>query len=1371
MKKLLYAFLCIYSLSQLGFSQDIDRNQELSKMVTIPNSPEAQAFAKYGNTSVSMYSGTPNIAIPIYTHKGRELNLPISLSYDATGIKVEQLATQVGLGWNLNVGGRITRSINGLPDDYNTASPAYTTIWDNAEVRQPLLKYSTDSRLFNSRQEVVDYFLFLKDLQKSKKDALPDYFRCNALGLNDTFVFDINTMQPKALHNPRLKINFTKNANNSIIAWTVTNDDGTQFYFNKYETTQATTADLLGAYGVIKDYNSSWLLTKIISKNKKDTYEFTYTTLGFWNQPQPAAIVQSNQANYSHRNDHADTYPASGGTNIQTAYKIKQQFLSTITHNGKKIVSLQLGTRNDIYTSRKVDQIKIYKTDQAGDLPLKIYDFNYSYFKTHANISTTLANNEKIRLKLDEIKLKSASNKVLNKYLFEYDSPNAIADRTSLSQDYLGYYNGKNNPVLYPTITYGLDTYLGGDRSPDFTYAKRGILTKITYPTGGYSLFEYEPHKSVYNATDAANETETEIVYGNLSLSGGTDPYGYYSTPRAQCYGLWCQDQYPNPPKVRSATFTIAQGKEGFFDVRYTRTGSTQTPGHAYIFKASLLGQNGSCPNALPLDHFINLANGSPLKPIGVKGNYTGGFDGEVYLEAGCYQLILIDGSLGANSTLKVSRMEIQASGTQGHGQIARAGIRIHTIKNYTDTNVLSSEKEYRYTTTYNGNDSSARIIFKPVLSYISHQEVVDPYSGFKTKSFLNRVASSSGGDRPHIGYAKVFEIQKDTGNSQANNGYTEYTFNTSNSGSGVYSNGLPPYANHYLINYAHGKEDQSKVYDVTNKLLINHKTDYEDVGFSIGAVNGMYIENDGGFANYFPIITQSTSNPNKYTYTLVKGTLFGVTSSLSLRSPCQDVVAPDVCLNNKYGPLKKRIAYAGARVGYTIKTSKEEHFGNNTIKTITDMVYDPAVDYQLRTSTTTDSKGTVLKNKLYYPKDYNVAGASQLVAANRLTEAVTTETYENEVLRVSQKTAYTTVNTGIIMPSAVITKRTTNPEEDRLHYTYYNNGNLKESYPTNGAHTVYIWGYRNTLPIATIENATYSQVSSAVSNLQSKSNLDNDHCLDSGSCDEKNLRTALNSLRNSLPSAMVTTYTYDTQIGVTSMTDPSGYTSYYYYDEFNRLHYIKNKKGEVLKEYQYNYKKEALVAQTVASATSVMSGQNIQLSTTTTGGSGTTTYQWTISNANINQVVSTTTGILNLSITNNHAPNFTVQCQVTDSQTQEVITTHTHINVTTSAPPLQVGNIGYTANNYQVGSTVTYTINVTGGSGNFKYAWSKTNAQRTYNYTHNNPNFSNNIIQADCNYFTIKCTVKDLTTNIVKIKTVRVYPTGCLQEPKGGNQ
>jgi len=85
-----------------------------------PPSPEAASLGKYGETPISLYTGIPQISIPIYELKRRSISVPISISYHASGVKVGEIASSVGLQWALNAGGIITRSVAGLPDDIPT---------------------------------------------------------------------------------------------------------------------------------------------------------------------------------------------------------------------------------------------------------------------------------------------------------------------------------------------------------------------------------------------------------------------------------------------------------------------------------------------------------------------------------------------------------------------------------------------------------------------------------------------------------------------------------------------------------------------------------------------------------------------------------------------------------------------------------------------------------------------------------------------------------------------------------------------------------------------------------------------------------------------------------------------------------------------------------------------------------------------------------------------------------------------------------------------------------------------------------------------------------------------------------------------------
>lgn len=125
------------------------------------------------------------------------------------------------------------------------------------------------------------------------------------------------------------------------------------------------------------------------------------------------------------------------------------------------------------------------------------------------------------------------------------------------------------------------------------------------------------------------------------------------------------------------------------------------------------------------------------------------------------------------------------------------------------------------------------------------------------------------------------------------------------------------------------------------------------------------------------------------------------------------------------------------------------------------------------------------------------------------------------------------------------------------------NKGNILQYHDKNGVNTSIIYGYNQAQAIAKIENATYSEVSSFVSNLQSISNTGT----------ESSMITALNNLRNSLQNAMVTTYTYLPLVGISSITDPKGNLRTYTYDSFGRLEFVKDAQGNLVSQNQYHYK------------------------------------------------------------------------------------------------------------------------------------------------------------------------------------------------------
>jgi hypothetical protein len=79
-----------------------------------PSQPEVQSFAPVGSSDmVDLFTGDFNYNIPLMDVDG----YPLNLVYNG-GVTMDQEASWVGLGWNLNPG-VINRNLRGLPDDFN----------------------------------------------------------------------------------------------------------------------------------------------------------------------------------------------------------------------------------------------------------------------------------------------------------------------------------------------------------------------------------------------------------------------------------------------------------------------------------------------------------------------------------------------------------------------------------------------------------------------------------------------------------------------------------------------------------------------------------------------------------------------------------------------------------------------------------------------------------------------------------------------------------------------------------------------------------------------------------------------------------------------------------------------------------------------------------------------------------------------------------------------------------------------------------------------------------------------------------------------------------------------------------------------------
>jgi hypothetical protein len=87
------------------------------KLEYAPKTPEVAAMQQFVDVPMSYFTGQPDITVPLVALVSKSLPVNITLAYQGGGIKADQQTGIVGLGWSLQYGGMISRTIRGNPDE------------------------------------------------------------------------------------------------------------------------------------------------------------------------------------------------------------------------------------------------------------------------------------------------------------------------------------------------------------------------------------------------------------------------------------------------------------------------------------------------------------------------------------------------------------------------------------------------------------------------------------------------------------------------------------------------------------------------------------------------------------------------------------------------------------------------------------------------------------------------------------------------------------------------------------------------------------------------------------------------------------------------------------------------------------------------------------------------------------------------------------------------------------------------------------------------------------------------------------------------------------------------------------------------------
>jgi|GEM_PF-844550 len=497
----------LFSLVLSMFFTTYIRAQELRKM--IPPSPVSSEFEKYSSHTVSLVNGLPDINIDLYKISVGGVELPLSLSYHASGIKFNQNTGEVGVGWVLNPGQRISRTIYGLPDD-KYPMPSIEEI--NNKMSFAPTKLDRDRYLSN--------FCVSKDGERFMDgpfdhiDGEYDIFNFSLADQSGYFVIsNRNQKQVTMLDNAdQIKLSYTVKNPIGINTFEITDLKGVKYIFGKDENNNDTLCELTN--GSFEMNATAWPLTRIITPlGQEITFHYRKYTIGQISQP--AHMLSLRYGGYPWKNSIddgpsilPDQMSEVFGPPSTTYYEVYFPYEIVTPH--EKIVfnrDAVSGVLNDFSIKDKDDNL------------LKTVRFYYGTYSNGQPFSF-----------LDSLRIYNQGGTDFQKYEFDYNAKRDI----SRSFDMWGYCIPTDKQISLQTFTVQwtndeawINSYMHYNTPKDFGMEKRYFtadqftLNKIVYPTGGYTKYAYE--SNTYSTPTGRNEKGPGIRIANIKTYNNWD--------------------------------------------------------------------------------------------------------------------------------------------------------------------------------------------------------------------------------------------------------------------------------------------------------------------------------------------------------------------------------------------------------------------------------------------------------------------------------------------------------------------------------------------------------------------------------------------------------------------------------------------------------------------------------------------------------------------------------------------------------------------------------------------------------------------------------------------------------------------------------
>lgn len=1090
-----------------------------------PKTPEVFQFEKYGNVPVSQYTGRPNVTIPLYTIKTGDINIPLNLTYSSNGIRVDEEASPVGLGWYLGTGmisqiriGKDDLFYSGgsnvmLPDFFwssdrtqyvlegnpywqffgYTGPNPYRYMNPEDPQRQKLFsstpsntldqyfaaKVSTDGSItqeglyrtlyFPRNGQYLDYSSILQP-SSDPRDISVDVFQANFFGHELYFYINPNGGNIQVMNNEKYKIElFKKTTVNEKNRWKITAPDGISYYFDQEN---ITSTDPRNNQGLIRQ-----------------------------NIDDPISNINSEGTGYLTAAEH-QFFPSANSNGVSRTWKI-----TSIKDINGHTVDFNYDDLNDLYFFSGNSGICSLNNITYDTNAIRIFGYNYEN-------NQPLGNSESIYTSLTyigkEIKHTSTSTlikqekSVLSSITFNnstilFNNSNRIDIPGDKKIDDIQIFSGES---LIKQISFNYDYFINPIVTDDTQ--KRLRLNSIS--------FGEKPYVFTYNQTPLP-----------LKDSNSFDYWGFYN-------GMPNTSTINNPLRLSEDSSIIYGWANDFLPIL---EGKANRSAHPDYCKAGILEKiqyptGGRTEFVYELNEFDN------------------------------YFFPNYDNKIGVSSTKPYTYLT-NYSQTKSQG----FGLRVKETTDFTG-NGSSYKKVYTYEggkhiPAYVGSSGDEyRVEELPTFNYPSQWKNYSYYSSFfnmgsRILGYVNTTFQSSFlGNGNFVGYDSV-TVEEQSKDFEAHNGKIK-----------SYYTNIPDVSprDKYVPPGAYGTDIKKSSYDLFGYSIRNSDID-----------NGLLMKEEIFDKNSLHIITTDYVYDSKIIPSALKYNVTAIETP-ETHGYLKRYFDVDISGENIANIIYKEYLffYYPLKMTHTRLKSKKvtEFFDTGSKWNTTNYFY----------NFTKNPSGKSIANELgdIFYEENTIPNSNWVLESDNILDLPKSKYIKkNGFIEETINYKYSELDFGIygqvetseLKKIEMSKKGITDIDKKKiLFYDIYDSlKNLVQYHNDTGFYTTIIWGYSKTQPIAKIENAKYSEIESRVTHLQDLSILDID------ATSEQALRDELNSLRNALPNAIVTTYTYDPLIGVTSITDPKGYTTFYNYDAFGRLKNVKDADGNILSENEYHYK------------------------------------------------------------------------------------------------------------------------------------------------------------------------------------------------------